>query len=224
MQSVTMNGSGQKIRLSKEPPWRKKSSVHLKKKMPLVLFFLIAPRNIALMTSNISEEPFIKELDRKTIFYNNYNPIEKVYLHTDKDLFSDGETIWYRPYVVVGPYHQPSNGSRVVHVDLIGPNGKIALSQTHGLVNGIGSGSMELPKNISSGNYQLRSYTQWMRNFDADYFFTKNLNILNENNKTKTSQVIEDKVDLQFFPGRGSFGCRYCLQNFVQGNRNRWPS
>ena len=75
------------------------------------------------MTSNISEDPFIKEIDSKTNLHNNYNPIEKVFLHTDKDLFSAGETIWYSPYVVLGPYHQPSNGSNVIHVDLIAPDG-----------------------------------------------------------------------------------------------------
>jgi len=165
--------------------------------------FLNSAENIALMTSNISEDPFIKELDRKTTLHNNYNPIEKVFLHTDKDLFSAGETIWYSPYIVVGPYHQPSNGSRVVHVDLIGPDGKIALSQTHELITGMGSGSMELPKSLPSGNYQLRSYTQWMRNFDADYFFTKDLTILNENNKAETALIEEDKIDLQFFPEGG---------------------
>jgi len=165
--------------------------------------FLNSSENIALMTSNISEDAFIKELDSKTTLHNNYNPIEKVFLHIDKDLFSAGETIWYSPYVVLGPYHQPSNGSRVIRVDLISPDGKIALSQTHGLVSGMGYGSMEIPKNLPSGNYQLRSYTQWMRNFDADFFFTRNLNILNENNKSEAAQINEDKIDLRFFPEGG---------------------
>lgn len=165
--------------------------------------FLNSAENIALMTSNISEDPFIKELDSKTNLHNNYNPIEKVFLHTDKDLFSVGETIWYSPYVVIGPYHQPSSGSMVVHVDLVGPDGDVALSQTHGLLNGMGSGSMEIPKNLPSGNYQLRSYTQWTRNFDADFFFTKNLNILSERNNTETTSENEAKIDLQFFPEGG---------------------
>lgn len=165
--------------------------------------FLNSAENIALMTSNISEDPFIKELDDKTNLHNNYNPIEKVFLHTDKNLFSAGETIWYSSYVVVGPFHQPSSGSRVVHVDMIGPNGKIAISQTHGLTLGMGSGSLEIPKNLPAGNYQLRAYTQWMRNFDADFFFTKNLNILNERNSSEISSETEDKLDLQFFPEGG---------------------
>lgn len=165
--------------------------------------FLNSAENIALMTSNISDDLFIKKLDHKTNLYNNYNPIEKVFLHIDKDLFSAGETIWYSPYVVMGPFHLPSNASRVVHVDLMGPNGKIASSQTHRLISGKGYGSMEVPKNLPSGNYQLRSYTHWMRNFDADFFFTKNLIILNENNTSEAAQVNEDEIDLQFFAEGG---------------------
>ena len=164
--------------------------------------FLNSAENIALMTSNIAEDPLIKELGNKTNLFNNYNPVEKVFLHTDKDLFSSGETMWYSAYVVLGPFHQYSTGSRVLHVDLVDPNGKIVVSQTHGLVNGKGSGSMEIPKNIGSGNYQLRSYTQWMRNFDVDFFFTKRLRVLSEN-ATISSQKSEDKIDLQFFPEGG---------------------
>ncbi len=165
--------------------------------------FLNSAENIALMASNLSEDLFIKELETKTNLYNNYNPIEKVFLHTDKDLFSAGETIWYSPYVVLGPYNQPSSGSNVVHVDLIDPNGGIVMSQTHGLLNGMGSGSMEIPKNLPTGTYQLRSYTQWMRNFDTDFFFKKNLNILNQNIEDKTSTAKENPIDLQFFPEGG---------------------
>lgn len=165
--------------------------------------FLNSAENIALMASNLSEDPFIKELDENTTLHNNYNPIEKVFLHTDKDLFSAGETIWYSPYVVLGPYNQPSSGSNVVHVDLISPNGEIVLSQTHGLLSGIGSGSMEIPKTLPPGNYQLRSYTQWMRNFDTDFFFTKNVNILNQEIETEATTAKEDKIDVQFFPEGG---------------------
>nr|WP_321415267.1 carboxypeptidase-like regulatory domain-containing protein [uncultured Allomuricauda sp.] len=165
--------------------------------------FLNSSENIALMASNLSKDLFIKELDRKTALYNNYNPIEKVFLHTDKDIFSAGETIWYSPYVVLGSYHLPSNGSKLVHVDLISPNGEIVLSQTHGLLNGMGSGSMEIPKNLSPGTYQLRSYTQWMRNFNPDFFFTKSLNILNKDIEDQPSRTKEDKIDVQFFPEGG---------------------
>ena len=165
--------------------------------------FLNSAENIALLEANLAGDPFIKNFTSALNDYNNYNPMEKVFLHTDRDLFSAGEPIWFSAYAVIGPYHELTAASRVLHVDLIAPNNKIVLSQTHELVNGRSSGSIELPKNLYSGNYQLRAYTQWMRNFDTDFLFTKNLRILNSTGKTAPSSAKENKIDLQFFPEGG---------------------
>lgn len=165
--------------------------------------FLNSAENIALMTSNISEDPFIKALSTQINLYNDYNPTEKVFLHTDKNLFSSGETLWYSAYAVIGSDHQFTNASRTLHVDLIGPESEIMVSQTHELIGGRGSGSLQLPEKINSGTYQLRAYTQWMRNFDTEFFFTKNVEVLNEVDETSAPEKILDKIDLQFFPEGG---------------------
>ena len=65
--------------------------------------FLNSRNQVALMQSAIINDPFIKGLGSSVNLYNNYNPIEKVYLHTDKDIFASGETIWYSGYVVRAP-------------------------------------------------------------------------------------------------------------------------
>ena len=165
--------------------------------------FLNSAENIALMSSNIANDPFIKELSTQMNLYNNYNPTEKVFLHTDKNLFSSGENIWYSAYTVIGPNHQYTTASRVIHVDLIHPDGTIIQSQTHELISGRSSGSIKLPKNLAAGTYQIRAYTQWMRNFDSDFFFTKSISILNEAENTYDSENLEDQIDLQFFPEGG---------------------
>ncbi len=157
----------------------------------------------SLRSKKTSNDSFINKLKSKTDRHNAYNPIEKIFLHCDKNIFSAGETIWYSVYVVIGPSHQYTNDSKVVHVDLIGPDGEIVISQTHALVSGKGSGSLEIPKNLLEGSYQLRSYTQWMRNFDTAFFFTKALNILNMQNKQNVSEAVDNKIDLQFFPEGG---------------------
>lgn len=150
-----------------------------------------------------SNDPFINQLNTKTDRHNAHNPVEKVFLHTDKDMFSKGETIWYSAYVVMGPSHQYTNSSKVVHVDLISSEGEIVKSQTHALTNGKSTGALELPKNLQEGPYQLRSYTQWMRNSDSHFFFTKTLSIINSNNKQDVSQGLDYNIDLQFFPEGG---------------------
>ncbi len=165
--------------------------------------FLNSAENIALLESNLAKNPFIMQFTQKVNDYNDYNPIEKIFLHTDKDLFTSGEFIWFSAYGVIGPFHELTAASQVLHIDLIAPDNTIVLSQTYELVNGRGSGAIELPKNLVSGNYQIRAYTQWMRNFDPDFFFTKQVKILNNNAPAKTEPVAKETPDLQFFPEGG---------------------
>lgn len=165
--------------------------------------FLNSRNRLMLMQSNLKGDPFIKELGENVNLYNNYNPVEKVYLHTDKDLFSAGEDVWYSSYVVLGSYHHFSTGSKVLYVDLIGPDNKIVLSQTNEIIEGKCYGSLKLPEHLPTGSYQIRSYTDWMRNFDQEFFFTYNIDVLNKGNKPLISSLSEDKIDLQFFPEGG---------------------
>ena len=165
--------------------------------------FLNSKDQVALIQSDLTNDVFIKDLSTWMNRYNNYNPIEKVYLHMDKEIMASGETLWYTAYTVLGPYHHFSLGSRVLHVDLIGPKNEIVLSQTHEIINGKAIGSIDLPPNLPSDNYQLRSYTDWIRNFDQDFFYTKAIKVLNKNSTPIAATPKEDKIDLQFFPEGG---------------------
>ena len=166
--------------------------------------FLNSAENIALMSSNISDDPFVKELSMQMNLYGNYNPVEKVFLHTDKNLFAPEEYLWFSAFVVIGPNHQISNASRVLHVDVVAPDGNIVTTQTHELVSGRGNGSLQLPKDLKAGTYQLRAYTQWMQNFNQDFFFTKNIDIVSTEIQTTVADPNENKIDVQFFPEGGN--------------------
>lgn len=45
--------------------------------------------------------------------------------------------------------------------------------------NSSGSSSFILPDNISSGNYIIRAYTNWMQNFPTSQFFYKTISVIN---------------------------------------------
>ncbi|KAG1647864.1 hypothetical protein GQR58_030278 [Nymphon striatum] len=153
--------------------------------------------------SGKEDDSFLRELDTIITSYNYNNPIEKVYLHTDRDLISSSENLWYKVYTVLGEYHQFSLASKVIHVELIDPSNKILVSQTHELFDGKANGFIRLPQNLSSGNYQLRAYTNWMRNFNDNFFFKKMIKVVGETDMPAPSQHISDKIDLQFFPEGG---------------------
>jgi hypothetical protein len=124
----------------------------------------------------------------KTSKFNSSYPIEKVYLHTDKPYYAVGDTIWFKAYVTIEK-HQPSALSRIVYVDLINNRDSVVESQRIVVTNGFASGNIVLNGDTyKQGAYRLRSYTNWMRNFDPDYFYDRTFSIGNAiDNQVRTN-------------------------------------
>ncbi|MBK0380975.1 carboxypeptidase regulatory-like domain-containing protein [Mucilaginibacter segetis] len=125
---------------------------------------------------------------RKTSKLTTGYPIEKVYLHLDKPYYAAGDTIWFKAYLTVDK-HSPSNLSKVVYVDITNEENTIIQSLKLPVVNSVAPGNIILSSDLfKEGNYHLRAYTAWMRNFDPDYFFNKNIVIGNSiNNPLNTT-------------------------------------
>src|SRR5688572_27056142 len=129
---------------------------------------------------------------------------EKIYVHTDKEFYLAGEIVWFKLYYVEGSQHTPLELSKVAYVELLDKDNKPAMQAKITLKEGHGDGSFFLPVSVPTGNYQLRAYTNWMKNFGPDYFFQKNVRIVNTL-KTK-QEVIKDtaiRYDVQFLPEGG---------------------
>ncbi len=129
---------------------------------------------------------------------------EKIYVHTDKEFYLAGEIVWFKLYYVEGSQHTPLDLSKVAYVELLDKDNKAAMQAKITLKEGHGDGSFFLPVSVPTGNYLLRAYTNWMKNFGPDYFFQKNVRIVNTL-KTK-QEVIKDtaiRYDVQFLPEGG---------------------
>lgn len=143
---------------------------------------------------------------------------EKVYLHLDKAYYSAGEDLWFKAYIVNASTHLQGELDNVLYVDIIDPKGDMIDSRIIKIIKGSGYGDFTLPKNIPGGSYMVRAYTNYMRNFDASYFFRKQIyiNPLSGSGSEKimgtlvqgSGAVPEAKFgaqrpDLQFFPEGG---------------------
>jgi hypothetical protein len=107
-------------------------------------------------------------------------PFEKTYLHTDKDVYAQGDTLWFKAYLVNAQDNKPANSSGTLYVELIAPDSaKILNREIIRMDNGLGNGDMELADTLKPGSYRLRAYTNWMRNFGDNFVFEKNITILN---------------------------------------------
>lgn len=133
-------------------------------------------------------------------------PREKIYLHFDRPFYVPGETIWYKAYLLNANSHAPSTISGIIYVELLGHSGEVIVRQILKAENGFANGEFLLPGSLAQGKFQVRAYTHWMRNFNQDFFFTREIMIYDPH-------IVQDSVkmdasfqaiDLQFFPEGGS--------------------
>jgi hypothetical protein len=136
--------------------------------------------------------------------YQENNLQEKLYVHTDKSFYVTGEILWFKIYCVDGSTNKMLDLSKVAYVDILDNNHTAVMQAKIALKDGKGSGSLLIPVSLINGNYQLRAYTSWMKNFNAAYFFEKQVTIVNPL-KTPTAQVkaVSPLFDVQFFPEGG---------------------
>jgi hypothetical protein len=133
---------------------------------------------------------------------------EKMFLHTDRDVYLTGETLWLKIYTVDASLHTPIDISKVAYVELVDADNQSVVREKIALSGGIGNGSLFLPASIANGNYLLRGYTNWMKNFSADYYFKKPITILNSfvRPDTETGGAVSANAtnDVQLFPEGGT--------------------
>lgn len=130
---------------------------------------------------------------------------EKLFVHTDKTTYLAGELLWFKVYSVNASTHKPLDISKVAYIDILDKNNTSVLQAKIAMTNGSGAGSIYMPVNIANGNYHLRAYTNWMKNFSADYYFEKNLLVVNPQlSPVTTAKAVSPVYDVQFFPEGGS--------------------
>jgi hypothetical protein len=109
-------------------------------------------------------------------YYKN-NPIEKLYVQTDKTQYLSGEKIWFKAVVCYDDTAFSSLLSKVLYVELLDSKHNLVVQRTLPITNQTAIGDFSISDSLRSGNYELRCYTTWLRNFGEDYFFHKTLQI-----------------------------------------------
>lgn len=141
------------------------------------LYFLLFVSTVFSSALFAQDSVSLNTIITKTASFTQGHPIEKVYLHFDKPYYAVGDTIWFKAYVTAG-LHEPSLLSKIVYVDVYTNRDSLVESLKLPVVNSTASGDITLqPLVYRQGNYHFRAYTNYMRNYDPDYFFNKNIAI-----------------------------------------------
>jgi len=165
-----------------------------------ILYFL----GILLLASTIAQGQFDPDIFReKAEDYLASNPREKLLIHTSKPQYLTGETIWYRIFHYNEINHLSFSFSKVVYIDLIDNAGEVVAKQKIRIDEKGGDGSIFLPTELNSGQYTLRAYTLWMRNFEDVFFASVSIEILNPFKRLNLTSSIKI-FNLNLFPEGGS--------------------
>ncbi|HTD99861.1 MAG TPA: hypothetical protein VK668_11280 [Mucilaginibacter sp.] len=129
-------------------------------------------------------------------------PAEKIYIQFDKPNYVISDTAWFKVYLFNAPTHLLSAQSGLLYVDMLDDSDKLVKQYLLPVKNGISWGNITWDdKNFKAGNYTLRAYTNWMRNFASDGFYYKQLYISGTdenswliNSEVNTSKSINDKT------------------------------
>ena len=133
----------------------------------ILLWFLVSQQLFSQQQSDKPRDPDISNFKEET------------FVRTDRDIYISGEQVWFKVYTLNGLTGAPCNISKVVYLELLDKNNFPLKQLKVKTENSSGSSDFVLPDNISSGNYIIRAYTNWMKNFSTDQFFYKTISVIN---------------------------------------------
>ncbi len=148
--------------------------------------------------------------------YSSFVSHQKVFLHLDKSSYLAGQTIWFRAYLLDGMDNIPVRSKNNLFVDLIDSRGEAIAVRMLLAEEGGAHGDILLADDIPDGNYILRAYTSWMRNFGEEYYFTRQLYIRNPAYKNMIPRI--EVIKNRFFNRRlERMGRNYEVVFFPEG-------
>lgn len=135
-------------------------------------------------------------LDRAKAFATAF-PREKVHLHFDNSSYYQGDTIWFKAYVVTVDDNKFSRISKPLYVELVDQSGNVMERQIVKLVDGQGEGQISLANTFFTGYYEVRAYTKWMLAFNDDDYFSRTLPVYRRTIGTRNGarQIAEYRMD-----------------------------
>jgi TonB-dependent SusC/RagA subfamily outer membrane receptor len=182
----------------------------------------------------MDDDPFSQLLQKFEDYTSKY-PQEKVHLHLDKPYYAIGDDIWFKAYVMNTKTSAPSGISRILYVELINEKDSLKKLVKLPLMSGITWGDFKLTDSLGEGNYRIRAYTNYMRNFGTEFFFDKTIKIGNswankvftkttynftkENNADKVSATVhfEDKNGVAYSENEVSYDVQLDYRSVTKG-------
>ncbi len=163
-----------------------------------LLGLMIFPSNI--LSAPLEEEDSISYYFR----YHKSTCPEKLYLTLDRPYYEAGDTIWFRGTLVNADNNSYMVKTNYIYVELLNRKDQVVFRRKVVRDNLCFHHNLPLAKDLLSGEYALRGYTSWMRNFSEDFYFSRKLTIVNKASRPLADSLSERDFSISFFPEGGS--------------------
>lgn len=179
------------------------SNNYIRMKIPVIIFFIFSYVNLVLGQESMNNHV---ELFKE---YSKLLSPEKVYLHTDKDVYFATDTIWFSGYVENATYASEFAESNYIYVELISnqlyrnenslldyaeyKNDVVVRKKIRRIGNSF-QGHLVVPELNSTGRAIIRAYTYWMLNRPAEYMFYKELELTNPMKDKLVAAMAEKQI------------------------------
>lgn len=149
-------------------------------------------RTVFGFSDTVSNIPLTVDSLASRLMYQVWSyPQEKVYVMTDRDAYTSGDTVRFRAWLVDAATHaKPQQASRFVYVELLNPFGNVEKRVKIRSNEEKFAGVLPLDEEMAEGTYTLCAYTQFMQNSGKDYFFRKTLPVFSQLSKKYRMETI----------------------------------
>jgi hypothetical protein len=173
--------------------------IQRKKAAGIIFSNLIAVMTLVAATAQPPEERLSKWVDSQ--------PIEKIYLHFDRQNYLAGQTAWFKAYLL--SEYLPDTISTNLYVELLDSSAHLIDRKILPILAATSQGQFDIPDSLHTGYYFIRAYTPSMLVRDSDFVYMRNLFIYGK--ADEKSLRGNPTLRLEFFPEGG---------NLVGGLRN----
>ncbi len=132
---------------------------------------------------------------------------EKLYLHIDREIYSPGDDVWFKAYLVSGINNQPIPGFKNVYVELIAEDGRVIDQRLMLSIYGVSNNDFHLPDTLPTGQYTIRAYTRYLQNFGEESLFHQKIAVSRTTDTPVFKEENEEQktIDISFLPEGGNF-------------------
>ena len=156
---------------------------------------------------------FSQQLNEKvSVLLNDISdnqPADQLFLHTDRNLYHTGDTIWFQAYIRDYQTGVFETGSLSLHVFLLNSEHSTIDSARFRISYSTASGWLKVPDTASVGDYSIVAFTSAQMNYDPEFAFRTPLRVdlIRPERAGKLSDTIISlgDVDLRFLPEGGTF-------------------